>query len=128
MKTPAPATITGKQEEQSEKNSVERLPPILGEEMRSSGDAGNPGDLETIEAVIEDKTCQEQERDQVYTEPLKEAVDSEARAELTAEDFTQCVDKAAEKDSCSLDLTSDKITCSSNFYDDEIWESPSAAL
>lgn len=128
MKTPAPATITGKQEEQSEKNSVEPLPPILGEEMRSSGDAGNPGDLETIEAVVEDKTCQEQECDQVYMEPLKEALDSEARAELTAEDFTQCVDKAAEKDSCSLDLTSEKIPCSSNFYDDEIWESPSAVL
>lgn len=128
MKTPAPATITGKQEEQSEKNSVEPLPPILGEEMRSSGDAGNPGDLETIETVVKNKTCQEQECDQVYTEPLKETVDSEARAELTAEDFTQCVDKAAEKDSCSLDLTPDKITFSSNFYDDEIWESPSAVL
>lgn len=128
METPAPSTINGKQEEESEKNSVEPLPPILGEEMRSSDDAGNPGDLETIEAVIEDKTCREQECDQVYTEPLKETVDSEARAELTAEDFTQCVDKAAEKDSCSLDLTSEKTTCSSNFYDDEIWESPSAVL
>lgn len=128
METPAPATITGKQEEQSEKNSVEPLPPILGEEMRSSGDAGNPGDLETIEAVVEDKTCQEQECDQVHTEPLKETVDSEARAALAAEDFTQCVDKAAEKDNCSLELTSDKITCSSDIYDDEIWESPSAVL
>lgn len=125
METPAPA-ITGKQEEQSQKNSVEPLPPFPGEEMRSS--AGNPEDLETIEAVIEDKTCQEQECDQVYMEPSKETVDSEARAELTAEDFTQCVDKAAEKGSCSLDLTSDKIICSSDIYDDEIWESSSAVL
>lgn len=126
MEKPAPAIIPGKQEEQSEKNSVEPLPPFPGEKMRSS--AGNPGDLETSEAVVVDKTCQEQDCDQVYTEPSKETVDLEARAELTAEDFTQCVDKAVEKDSCSLDLTSDKITCSSNIYDDEVWESPDAVL
>lgn len=87
---------------------------------------GNQEDLEISKAVVVDQNCLEQglQIDQVCSE-----ASAAARAERAAGDFMQNAEETAAKDCHSQDSTStDKITCVSNIYDDEIWESPGAVM
>lgn len=120
---PTPAILTGehegRQEQQSEEDGVEPRSASLVRGMRSSAE-----DLETSEAVVADQNCQDQvlQNDQVYSEPSEDPVDSAAKAEQVAGDFIRYAEDTAAKEGHSLDLMStDKITCTSNIYDDEIW-------
>ena len=111
---PEAATPTGEHEErQKEKDSA--VPQD-----------GNQEDLETSKAIVVDQNCLEQglQSDQVCSE-----ASAAVRAEQAVGDFIQNAEETAAKDCHSQDSTAtDKITCESNIYDDEIWESPGAVM
>lgn len=88
-----------------------RAIPSHGEEIRSVGDSGgNQSQSERKEAVAGDEKCLRQPQgDRLCAEPSGEPGYPESSCE-----------EAADKD--------DHVTCSSNIYDDEIWESPGAAV
>lgn len=127
--TPTAATLTGeherRQEQPLEEDRVEPQSASLGSGMGCSAEAGNQENFKTSEAVVADQNCQDQvsQRDQMDSEPSKDtAEDTQARAEQVAVDFIQHVEETAAKDGHSLDLSSsEKTTCTSHIYDDEIW-------
>lgn len=100
----------------------------LGGGERSSAEACNREDLKTSKGVVDQDlplNCQDQglQGGQACSEPSKDPpVDSAASAEQVSEE-------TAAKDCQGLDLTAtDKITSTSNIYDDEIWEGPGAVM
>lgn len=88
-----------------------RAIPSPGEEIRSvGGSGGNQSQPERKEAVAGDENCLRQPQgDRLCAEPSGEPAYPESSCE-----------EAADKDG--------HVTCSSNIYDDEIWESPGAAV
>ncbi|XP_051283935.1 nuclear fragile X mental retardation-interacting protein 1 isoform X2 [Dicentrarchus labrax] len=128
-----PAITTGGHEGRQEKPSEEvravpRSASLAGGE-RSSAGVGNRDDLETSKAVVVDQNCQDPglQSDHVCFEPSKDTVDSSA--EQVPGDLIQNAEETTVKDCQSMDLTvTDKITPTSNIFDDEIWESPGVPM
>lgn len=124
-----PAVPTGEHEGRPEKPSEEvgavlRSAFLVGGE-RSSAEV----ELETNKADVVDQflpqNCQDQ-NDRVCSEPSE---DVDSGAGQVAGYFIQNPEETTARDCHSLDLTAtDKITSTSNIYDDEIWESPGAVM
>lgn len=126
--TPTAAILTGehekRQEQKLKEDGVEPQSACLSSRMGCSAEAGNQENFKRSEAAVAEQNCQHQvwPSNQMDSEPSKDiAGDTKARAEQVTVDFIHVEDTAA-KDGHSLDLSSsDKITCTSHIYDDEIW-------
>lgn len=96
------------EDEQAER---QRASPSRGEEIRSVGDSCDKrSQSERKEAVAGDENCLRQPQgDRLCAEPSGEPAHPQASGQEAA-------DKGGH------------VTCSSNIYDDEIWESPGAAM
>lgn len=112
------ASPTGEHEGRQEKPSEE------ARALSTSAEDCSQEDIGTSKAVVVNQylhTCSEPSKDP--------AVDSGASAEQVAGYLIQNAEEKTVKDCHGLNLTgTDKITSTSNIYDDEIWESPGAVM
>lgn len=118
---PTPAVPAGEHEGRQEQKSQEGGVEPRSASLVGSAEAGNQEDLEASEAVVTEQNCQDQV---LQSEPAKDPVDAAERAGQVAGDSIPYAEETAAKDGHSLD----KTLCTSNIYDDEIWEGPGAVM